>query len=268
MEEGAGISLYILVGIIIFGLFVGISILFGEGFLASSKDIIACVESYVSDGPTDCGSSGEDEEIPNYVLATDKDFVGASNGEFRYTGDAEYVKLPNVIKGVDVTSYRMMFEGSSVKKVIADNPNVTDMYGMFYNSKATELDISNLDTSNVTGMNNMFAHSQATEIKGLENFNTRNVTNMGGMFYNSQATEIKGLENFDTSNVRDMKGMFRYSKATELDLSNFNTSNVTDMSGMFANSEAKTVYARTQADADKYNVSSYKPDGLQVIVKQ
>ena len=40
------------------------------------------------------------------------------------------------------------------------------------------------------------------------------------------------------------------------------------MTGMFNSSQAKTVYARTQADADKYNVSSYKPDGLQVIVKQ
>src|SRR5574344_14600 len=207
MEEGTGISLYVLVGVIIFGMFVGISVLFGEGILSSSGDIIACVESYMSGDPTDCGSSGEDDEIPKYVLATDKDFVGTANGEFIYTGDAEYVKLPRKIKGVNVTSYRNMFKGSSVKKVISDNPNVTDMYQMFRDSKATELDLSRLNTSNVTRMNNMFA--------------------------NSKATKLKGLENFNTSNVRDMTEMFRDSKATELDLSRFNTSKVTNMGGMF-----------------------------------
>ena len=62
--------------------------------------------------------------------------------------------------------------------------------------------------------------------------------------------------------------MFYSSQDTELDLSNFDTSNVTNTSDMFSNSKTKTVYARTQEDADKYNASSNKPNGLQAVVKQ
>lgn len=82
MEEGAGISLYILVGIIIFGLFVGISILFGEGVLSSSKDIIACVESYVGDGQTGCGES-DPYELPEDDLGEQDDSrIGPSELEW------------------------------------------------------------------------------------------------------------------------------------------------------------------------------------------
>ena len=39
------------------------------------------------------------------------------------------------------------------------------------------------------------------------------------------------------------------------------------MNGMFSNSKATTGYARTQADADKLNASSNKPDTLTFVVK-
>ena len=112
---------------------------------------------------------------------------------------------------------------------------------MFYGSKATTLDLSSFDTSNVTNMNFMFRNSDATEIKGLNRFNTSKVTDMFYMFYNS--------------------------KATTLDLSSFDTSNVTDMGSMFYYSKATTGYARTQADADKFNNSSNKPSSLTFVVK-
>ena len=66
-----------------------------------------------------------------------------------------------------------------------------------------------------------------------------------------------------------MKSMFDNSKAITLDLSSFDTSNVTNMSYMFYNSKATTGYARTQADADKFNNSSdtWKPSSLTFIVK-
>jgi len=50
-------------------------------------------------------------------------------------------------------------------------------------------------------------------------------------------------------------------------LGSFDTHNVTDMSGMFSYSNATTGYARTGADADKFNASSEKPDTLTFIVK-
>ena len=64
-----------------------------------------------------------------------------------------------------------------------------------------------------------------------------------------------------------MRGMFASSKVTTLDLSSFDTSNVTDINLMFWEAKATTGYARTQADADKFNASSNKPRALTFTVK-
>lgn len=64
-----------------------------------------------------------------------------------------------------------------------------------------------------------------------------------------------------------MNHMFYNTKALSLDLSSFNTSKVTDMRFMFRGSPATTGYARTQADANKFNSSSDKPAGLTFTVK-
>ena len=171
---------------------------------------------------------------------------------------------------------------------------VISMSSMFNGSKAATLDLSSFDTSNVTKMGLMFCSSAATEIKGLNKFNTSKVTNMGGMFsfskattldlssfdtsnvesmaemFNgSAATEIKGLNHFNTSKVSSMSSMFTGSKVATLNLSSFDTSNVTlvNMSEIFRNSAATTGYARTQADADKFNNSSNKPSSLTFVVK-
>ena len=182
--------------------------------------------------------------MSKYVLATDSDFSGTANGSFKYIGSHEYVIIPHVIKGVNVTSYREMFKdntSTALKGVASDNPNVTSMAAMFYYSRATTLDLSNFDTSNVTSMASMFANSQATTLD-LSSFNTSKVTTMYYMFANSQATT--------------------------LDLSSFDTFRVTNMYDMFTNSQATTGYARTQADANKFNSGdTNRPAGLKFVVK-
>ena len=207
----------------------------------------------------------ETEIIVEYVLATDDDFSGTSNGNFRYIGTDDYVEVPHIIKGVNVTSYSNLFRETSVKGVASTNKNVTNMNRMFQNSKATNLVLSSFDTSNVTNMNNMFTDSQATSLD-LSNFDTSSVTIMTEMFRNSKATSLD-LSNFDTSSVTNMYGMFQLSKATSLDLSSFDTSNVTSINNMFQLSNATIGYARTQADADKFNATSNKPVGLNFVVK-
>ena len=146
-----------------------------------------------------------------------------------------------------------------------DTSNVTSMDYMFMNSKATSLDLSSFDTSNVTKMNIMFSGSQATNLD-LSSFDTSNVTNMSAMFGASQATSLD-LSSFDTSNVTNMSAMFNGSQATTLDLSSFDTTNVTNTTSMFYNSKATIGYARTQADADRFNASLGKPEGLVFVVK-
>ena len=168
-----------------------------------------------------------------------------------------------------VTNMREMFfrsEATSLNLSNFDTSSVTNMGDMFKNSKAPTLDLSSFDTSNVTNMSGMFNNSDATEIKGLNKFNTSKVTDMIGMFRGSEAA-VLDLSSFDTSNVTDMRYMFNDSKATTLDLSSFDTSNVTDMRVMFSYSKATTGYARTQADADKFNNSSNKPSSLTFVVK-
>ena len=120
----------------------------------------------------------------------------------------------------------------------------------------------------VTSTYSMFSENpsdQATPVTKVV-LKHSNVTNMRYMFFESSATTLD-LSIFDTSNVTDMSNMFIYSSTTTLDLSGFDTSNVTDMSEMFYNSSATTGYARTQADADKFNASSQKPAGLNFVVK-
>ena len=230
-----------------------------------------------------------------YVWAKDNDFrfkdtfpMGGSG--WHYIGKADKVAIPHVIHGKEVTSYSNMFYGTSVSGVYSDNPNITNMQWMFYESRATSLDLSSFDTSNVTDMRYMFSESRATALD-LSSFDTRNVTDMSYMFSYSEAATLD-LSSFDTSNVTNMTEMFRNSKSTTLDLSGFNTSSVNTMYGMFwgsksttldlssfdtskvtnmrymfGNSNATEGYARTQEDADRFNNSSDKPAGLEFIVK-
>ena len=133
------------------------------------------------------------EVILEYILATDSDFSGTTDGSFKYIGSGEYITIPHIIKDVSVTSYYEMFRDNTstiLKGVASDNPNVMNINRMFYNLAATSLDLSSFDTSNVTDMDSMFYLSRAT-----------------------------------------------------------------------------TGYARTQADADRFNASSNKPAGLTFVVK-
>ena len=186
--------------------------------------------------------------IPSYyVMATDADFSGTIDGRFTYIGSDDYVIIPHKIKGVTVTKmggsgYGMFSLDASIVKGVAtlEGHSITNMAYMFYGSQATTLELSYLDTSNVTVMDYMF--------------------------YSPQATSLD-LSSFDTSNVTNMAEMFYYSQATTLDLSSFDTSNVTNMTYMFAFCQATTGYAKTQADATRFNASSSKPSWLNFVVK-
>lgn len=187
-----------------------------------------------------------------------------------YNSQASNIDLTSFISS-DVNSMRFMFYNSSATEIIGleslDTSSVTDMNSIFYNSKATTLDVSNFDTSAVTSMQSMFYGSKVTSLN-VSNFNTSNVTDMSYMFRDIPATSITGLTNFNTSNVTNMRMMFYSTKnISTLDLSSFDTSNVADVADMFTGSTATTGYARTSADATKFNSSSNKPATLNFTVK-
>ena len=187
--------------------------------------------------------------IPDYVMATDADFSGTTDGSFVYIGSKKLIIIPHKIKGVTVTKMftsiaigGMFGKDASIVRGVAtlEGHSLTNMSYMFHSSQATTLDLSGLDTSKVVDMKYMFRNSQATTLD---------------------------LSNFDTSNVTDMKYMFYDSQAPTLDLSSFDTSKVNSVLNMFYGSKATTGYARTQADANKFNASSNKPAGLNFVVK-
>ena len=215
-----------------------------------------------------------------YVMATDKDFSGTKNGNFRYIGKAKYVEVPARIKGVNVTSYAGMFRETSVSGVKSTNKNVTSMAGMFGDFQGATLDVSLLDTIGVQDMSNMFSattqwQTELTKVIGLDKLNTGNVLYMDEMFYRTNIQELN-LSNFDTGkvlymnrmfggsqahtintegfntvNVVDMEGMFSETLADELDVSSFNTAKVTDMQSMFEDSQATNIKGLTNLTTTK-----------------
>ena len=141
----------------------------------------------------------------------------------------------------------------------------TSMSRMFANSYPTSLDLSAFDTSRVDSMSYMFnnAHVNSLDLSG---FDTSNVSDMCYMFSGTYVTSLD-LSNFNTSKVRIMNNMFDNSHVQVLDLSSFDTSRSPNVNNMFSGAETTTGYARTQADADRFNASSNKPAGLTFVVK-
>jgi hypothetical protein len=218
-----------------------------------------------------------------YVLAKDSDFIGDIDGQFQYVGDAEYVIVPEVIKGVRITSTACMFKGSTVKGVICDNPNITDMRAMFWDARTNEIEfIQNkprsalelmLNTSNVTDMSWMFNGAVVEELI-LTSFDTSKVEDFSAMFQGSRAKTIDvstfdtssgvyftqmfdntfaediNLRHFDVSNAKNLNNMFSRSKFKNLDLRHFDTSKTEFMSNMFADCEA------TSIDISRFNFSN------------
>ena len=151
--------------------------------------------------------------------------------------------------GKYVTSYAYLYEGSAASSinVAFNSTNVTNMRGMFKDTKATSINLTSLNTSSVVNMISMFEGSNATSLN-LNSFNTTNVASMISMFQDSKATSLS-LTSFNTKYVKDMTNMFSGSAATSINVSSFNTSNVASMSGMFSSTKATTL------DLSSFNTS-------------
>ena len=172
-----------------------------------------------------------------------------------YNSAATEIKGLNNFSTSKVTDMSYMFGLSKLTTLDLssfDTSNVTNMSLMFSNSKATNIVLSGWDTSKVTDMSYMFYSLSTTNVTGLDKLNTSSVTNMSYMFYEYPGEFIE-LLSFNTSKVTDMSYMFGRSKLDYIDLSSFDTTNVTNMTNMFQQVSLITGYARTSADAAKFN---------------
>ncbi len=106
---------------------------------------------------------------------------------------------------------------------------------LFYNlTKATSMNLSNLDTSAATDMHHMFNYCSSLASLNISGWNTSKVTDMRDMFYYCNALTSLDLSSWNTSSVKTMEAMFYGCNAlTSLNLSNWNTKNVTTMAYMF-----------------------------------
>ena len=175
--------------------------------------------------------------------------------EMFYNSAATEIKGLNNFNTSKVTNMSFMFRVSKLTTLDLSNfdtSNVTNMSRMFSNSKSTNIVLSGWDTSKVTDMSYMFYSLSTTNVTGLDKLNTSSVTNMSYMFYEYPGEFIE-LLSFNTSKVTDMSYMFGRSKLDYIDLSSFDTTNVTNMTNMFQQVSLITGYARTSADAAKFN---------------
>ena len=244
----------------------------------------------------ECSTSGfaelSDAEENNQKIVFDctsgqefKSGATYDNGKYRYTYfnptgwkvtvidkmSTEALSAPtcSTVDGKPIVSAGGMFLNSQVTSLdlsTFDTSKVISMNFMFSDTKADKLDLSNFNTITAQQMALMFGNSAATSIIFGKNFNTSNVINMTGMFNGSQAVSLD-LSNFNTSKVVDMSDMFKESVVTTLNLSTFDTSKVEYIESMFEGSKITEGYARTQADADKFNSSYNKPESLVFVVK-
>jgi surface protein len=175
-------------------------------------------------------------------MLVDRVRIGRKKGEIEYIGEVYLAQDDDFVK----VNGRWVYRGSELEieiPHIIQGEKVTTYEYMFYGTGdylATPVTRVDSNNKNVTSMSNMFRDSSATTLD-LSSFDTSKVTNMGSMFYGSSATT--------------------------LDLSSFDTSKVANMNSMFRDSSATTGYARTQADADRFNNSSGKPSALVFVVK-
>ncbi len=200
------------------------------------------IQEYTAPEVVNCTFDGELKTGATYVNGQYtyryNQYKSATNGWSYLNSNVWSVLLTDTSSTEPVTS--------PVCTYINDKPVVYASF-MFYDSKASSIDLSSFNTSNIINMTGMFHGTSATSIN-LEKMDTSKVTDMSYMFYNSKVTTLD-LSSFDTSNVTNMIGMFNNSQIVSLDLSNFDTSKVTNMLRMFYESTVKSL------DVSKFNTS-------------
>lgn len=156
--------------------------------------------------------------------------------------------IPNLLGTV---SMKNMFKGTTMTAIpylnTWDVSNITNMHGMFSETKNFNQDISDWNVSAVTNMDKMFYKAEAFNNEGQAldwGNNTANVISMEEMF--SAGDTVNGepvvsvfnqdISSWDVANVTSMQAMFynAYSFNNNNQPLTWNTGNVTDMRLMFA----------------------------------
>lgn len=221
-------------------------------------------------------------EIPpiKWKLATDNDFNWETEffygyraygqwfrGYYKYTGNDEYVIIPDVIKGNRMDDYRRMFEGNkTIKGVSNTSLSINQFYRTFQEVELQELDLSDLNVSNAKDFTQMFYKAKINSFLKLDNWDTSSGIYMNEMFLNSTIQEIN-FGNFKIDNVSNMTSMFSYTTTNNLDLTKFNLDKSgLNMSNMFRGINVNKIYVKNKSHKNKI-VSSGGANTNKVFIK-
>ena len=125
-------------------------------------------------------------------------------------------------------------------KVVFKNPKkVVNMTKMFYNCKAYEIDVSELDTSNVSDMEELFRNCVNLSKVDVSKWDVSKVKYISFMFDRCENLSKIDIGRWDTSNVTNAEYMFiECKRLRSIDLSKWDVSKVVNISCMFDSCES------------------------------
>lgn len=152
------------------------------------------------------------------------------NGSF--DGNAEPYVPAGKLKIPNGTKFGYCTSGEILKSI--DTSEIQDMSSFFDTTKATELDLTLVDTSNATDMSYMFYNGQKLATADFSKWNTSKVENFESFLYQCYALAEIDISSFDMSSAKTVRWMFGRDRMTKIILpQNCNLANVEDASYMF-----------------------------------
>lgn len=144
-------------------------------------------------------NNGVEKVIRNNQSVKDMSYMFESAGKRNKTLDVSSLRTSNV------TDFSYMFRENQSSNIFGlDNFNTSNAYSMeqmFRDSYATSINVESFDTYNVSNTFGMFKESKATELKFSKKFNTVKVKNVGEMFQSAKVNKLVGLKYMDLSGV-------------------------------------------------------------------
>lgn len=175
---------------------------------------------------TDMLTAGE-----TYTLFADLNSLTFGSDGGAITDGIDFTALPEGIKCLRFALANREFTVPTVMPA-----SLTNMSGLFSQSRVFNQDITGWDMSNVTDTSAMFEGNQVFN-QDISGWDVSNVTNFSSMFAGTNVFN-QDISMWDMSSATDVTQMFRHAQAFNQDISNWNMSNVTRMGGMFFGTRA------------------------------